>query len=143
MRPVERILVATDLSDRSSSALDFAVGLASQLSAGLTVVNVAELPPYDGSFDDPERVNSRLRDSSMGKLKAWIGARSSDPVAIQSVVRLGLPWEEINVLAAEISADLIVMGTRGRRGLAQLLRESVTETVIQTSRIPVLVVRAA
>jgi universal stress protein A len=145
MRPVERILVATDLSDASSSALDFAFRLASQLSAELTIANIAELPPYDGRhpIEDPKLIKTRLRDSRMDKLKAWIGARSTDHVTVQIVVRLGLPWEEINLLAAEISADLIVMGTRGRRGLAHVLVASVTESVIQTSRIPVLVVHAA
>lgn len=55
----------------------------------------------------------------------------------------GVPFEEIVRAAAEESADLIVMGTHGRRGLNRLLLGSVADRVIRLAACPVLTVRGA
>jgi nucleotide-binding universal stress UspA family protein len=57
-----------------------------------------------------------------------------------AVLREGVAWEEVNSVAKEIDANLIVIGTHGRRGLARALLGSVAENVIRTSTVPVLVI---
>lgn len=61
---------------------------------------------------------------------------------MQAVLRNGVAWEEIAAVAKESQADLIVIGTRGRRGLARALLGSVAESVIRTSDVPVLTLHA-
>jgi nucleotide-binding universal stress UspA family protein len=56
---------------------------------------------------------------------------------------MGAAWDEINAVAAETKADLIVVGTHGRRGLARALLGSTAERVIRTATLPVFVVHAA
>jgi nucleotide-binding universal stress UspA family protein len=56
---------------------------------------------------------------------------------------IGFPAEDIVRLATEVQADLIVVGTHGRRGLSHLLLGSVAERVIRTAPCPVLTVRRA
>jgi nucleotide-binding universal stress UspA family protein len=56
------------------------------------------------------------------------------------MLREGRPWEAILEAAREVRADLIVMGTHGRHGLVRTLLGSVTEKVVRTSPVPVLVV---
>jgi hypothetical protein len=54
---------------------------------------------------------------------------------------LALAWEQILAAAAEMGADLVVVGTHGRRGLAHVILGSVAERVVQLSPVPVLTVR--
>jgi universal stress protein A len=56
------------------------------------------------------------------------------------IIRYGRAHDEIVKCAEEQKADLIVMGTHGRTGLAHLLVGSVTERVVRTSKVPVLTV---
>ena len=61
---------------------------------------------------------------------------------MKGFVRLGAPWEEILSVATERGADLVVVGTHGRRGFAHALMGSVAERVVRLSTIPVLTVRS-
>ena|SRR5215471_4704376 len=142
MKPlVQRILVPTDFSGRASAALDFALLLALQVGASLIIVHVVEPAPYDGTTSwDVLAAQHQL--AAQSRLEALIEGRTKMGLEIEAMLRKGLPWEQINVAAEESSADLIVMGTRGRRGLGRILAGSITESVIQTSHIPVLVVRS-
>ena len=58
----------------------------------------------------------------------------------QLVLRQGMPFEEVNSVAAEVDADLIILGTHGRRGLSRALLGSVAESVIRTATRPVLTI---
>jgi nucleotide-binding universal stress UspA family protein len=61
-------------------------------------------------------------------------------VEVATALRHGTPWSEINALAKEMNADLVVMGTHGRRGVARALLGSVAEKVVRTAPCPVLTV---
>jgi universal stress protein A len=58
------------------------------------------------------------------------------------MLRSGAPWQQTLEVAREIGADLIVMGTHGRSGLAHAFLGSVAEKVVRMSPIPVLTLRA-
>ena len=62
-------------------------------------------------------------------------------LAVTTFVRVGNPVEEINRLAEDEHADLVIMGTHGRTGLQHLLVGSVAERVVRSSKVPVLTVR--
>jgi len=64
-------------------------------------------------------------------------------VEVEPVIRQGVPFLEIVRVAAERKADLIVMGTHGRTGLAHALMGSVAEKVVRMAACPVLTVRHA
>ena len=72
----------------------------------------------------------------MGKV-SWAGQL---PEPVRGVLRTGNPYEETNRVAEEIGADIIVIGTHGRRGLARALLGSIAENIIRTATRPVLVV---
>jgi hypothetical protein len=72
--------------------------------------------------------------------------RSNFPGALESVstrchLRLDAPATEIAQMAADLEADMVVVGTHGRRGIARLLLGSVAEAVVRLAPCPVLVVR--
>ncbi len=60
-----------------------------------------------------------------------------------AVLRFGVASEEIVAAASDADADVIVVGTHGRRGLAHTILGSVAEHVVRLSPVPVLTVRAA
>jgi hypothetical protein len=65
----------------------------------------------------------------------------AESLQIVTHVRLDAPAEEIAQLAADLEADLVVVGTHGRRGLSRMLMGSVAEGVVRLSPCTVLVVR--
>jgi nucleotide-binding universal stress UspA family protein len=67
--------------------------------------------------------------------------RKGKGVELDSELRQGTPWQEINDVAEKKNADLIVIGTHGRSGLAHALLGSVAERVIRSAARPVLVIR--
>jgi nucleotide-binding universal stress UspA family protein len=54
---------------------------------------------------------------------------------------MGAPWDELNGVAAEENADVIVVGTHGRRGFSRVMLGSVAERMVRTAVRPLLVIR--
>ena len=141
---VRPILVATDFSPDAAQALAVALDVARACGSELLVAHVCQMPAYSFAngalyMPTPELVADILRDANraLGAIKE----RISD-VAVATVRVEGEPAPEIVRLATEEKADLIVMGTRGRRGLRRLLAGSVAEHVVRAAPCPVLTVRA-
>jgi nucleotide-binding universal stress UspA family protein len=136
------ILVPHDFSDTAQQALSFAIELAGKLGSKLTVVHAYEVPSYgypDGVALTAE-VASSIRKAAETALEG-VASRARRPgLEVQSLLRQGPAWSEINASAREIHADLIVMGTHGRHGLARALLGSVAEKVVRTAPCPVLTV---
>lgn len=59
----------------------------------------------------------------------------------KSVLKLGLPWQEIVLAVQDLTADLVIMGSHGRHGLERVLMGSVAEKVVRLCPVPVLTVR--
>jgi universal stress protein A len=137
MLPIHLILHPTDFSERFAYALQFACALARDYGARLVVLHVATPPPpvYGEAIPpDPEPLFEAARE----QLDQW---EIPDPgIQAERRLEIGDPPTEILRVAQEIRADIIVMGTHGRTGLARLLMGSVAEQVVRRSRCPVLTV---
>lgn len=138
-----RILVPVDFSDCSLEAVEYAALMAQRHSASLTLLHVLEPVSYGLDFtllqsgkreEMRERLTARLGDMTQALVEAKIQTGS--------LVRGGTPFESILDSARTIPADLIVMGTHGRRGLSHTLSGSVAEAVLRRSHCPVLTVRS-
>jgi len=135
----KKVLVATDFSDASGGALALARSVARTEGAALTVVHVMELPAL------PEGLQvdlvTPLTDAAKARFVTLMAAvRAEVPGATQRL-ELGAPWERILEVSLEIGADLVVVGTHGRRGVVHALLGSVAERVVRLSPVPVLTVR--
>ena len=147
MARFQRILVATDFSQDCAAAFAEATSMAREWGARLIVLYAYEAPaaasvsgmPAGDYYETLAAVRTvgekRLRDLVSGELTKGLDVR---PLAVQ-----GSPAEAIVETAAFERADLIVMGTHGRRGMARLLLGSVAATVIATAECPVLTLRSA
>jgi len=148
----QRILVAIDNSDTSDLVLWHAVTLAkdqrAQLRIAHAVDSIAIAATTTGGFPvDATPLFETLRENGRAALeKASTSARSA---GVQAECVL-LEDEELSARVATLlmreakrwGADLIAIGTHGRRGFDRLLLGSVAETLIRTAPVPILLVRA-
>ncbi|MBA3503900.1 MAG: universal stress protein [Myxococcota bacterium] len=140
----KNILVPTDLSDTAEEALDYACELAQKLDATVHLVNVIGIP----SLGVPEMgvgLTATVIDSLVienQKALDDLAARKGAGTRMgQVLLKTGDARDLINQTATELGADLIVMGTHGRRGVSRALLGSVAETVVRSAPCPVLTVR--
>jgi nucleotide-binding universal stress UspA family protein len=139
------ILVPVDFSDYSEAALDYAVDLAVRLDAKLFLLNVIGIPalgvPELGVAMTSTFIESMVRDNQAAIDKLADARRQKASIA-GALLRTGDARDVINQTADEVGADLIVMGTHGRRGVGRAPLGSVAESIVRTSPCPVLTIRA-
>jgi nucleotide-binding universal stress UspA family protein len=124
----KNILVATDGSRYGEAAIREAIGIAKKCNSSLVAVSVAS--------SDAERK------AAEGIVKNAVEVATSEGVKIDGLTIIGKPYEAIVETAKQKHADLIVVGSHGRRGFERLLMGSVTERVIGHTEAGVLVVKA-
>jgi nucleotide-binding universal stress UspA family protein len=143
-RSWKRILVPTDFSDPSTEALATAIAFARLSEAKLDLVHVAVEanyvlpPPVDVApvAIDMSHIMARITDS----LAAEEARVREAGLACETAVLVGRPDTEIVERASATGAELIIMGTHGRSGLAHALLGSIAERVVQHAPCPVLIV---
>jgi universal stress protein A len=144
---IKRIVVPMDFSPPAEAALRSAIALAKVTAGTLCLVHVVENPVEGGAWSgrayavsvEAEHV-ARVEDAER-QLKARLGELPAE-FATGSWVRTGHVAAAIVNFAREMDADLIAMGTNGRRGLGHLILGSVAEHVLRHAPCPVLTVRA-
>jgi len=144
MKQIKRIVVGTDFSETAERAVDAAIDLAAQVGAVVSLVHAYELPMYsfpDGVVVSTPDIAKKITTDALARLEAAIEQRKGRGVSIQSALRMGATWDELNGVAAEQDADIIVVGTHGRRGFSRVLLGSVAERMMRTAVRPLLVIR--
>jgi nucleotide-binding universal stress UspA family protein len=139
---IRTILVAVDFGDASTRALALAGSLAQAVGATLRVLHaeLLDAPPYftQAQLDVLEGEAQANRARAIEFLRAFGAAHVSGP--FETVVENRSAADAI--LHASAGADLIVMGTHGRRGPSRWWLGSVAERVLRETRVPLLVVHA-
>ncbi|HVN26930.1 MAG TPA: universal stress protein [Candidatus Binataceae bacterium] len=145
-----KILAATDFSEDSNLALGFAEEVARRFGAEIVVLHVDQaLPPVMAS---PEigpvmdvgamtRIAEEQRMAAHRELDKVVNRLRDGGIKARPALKVGSPFLEIVQTAKADGADLIVMGTHGRTGLAHVLMGSVAERVVQKAHCPVLTIR--
>jgi nucleotide-binding universal stress UspA family protein len=143
---LQNILLATDFSDPSATALDHAKALAEAFKARIHVLHVLEdlaahawttevyVAALPGVHDEMER-------QARERLAAIFTPEEGTRFQVRAELRTGSPFVEIVRYAREEHIDLIVMGTHGRGPIAHMLLGSVAERVVRKAPCPVLTVR--
>lgn len=142
---ISHILVPTDLSEFGHIALRWGMRFRSLFDARITLLHVVDVYPPVAAFDVPPPnfveqivdIQAHYRDA----LKRHIAERGIDESAVDISVVEGPPAAMIPVVAHDIGADLLIMGTHGRRGWRRILLGSVTESVVHDIDRPLLTVR--
>lgn len=142
----KNILVPVDGSETSMAAIEKAAGLAKAFDAQVTAVYVIDPYPFTGvgadfayGQDQYLRAAKVEADNALGAVREKMQAAS---VPVQTrVAESHAAWRGILDVTDEVGADLVVMGSHGRRGLEKLVLGSVAQRVLTNAKVPVLVVR--
>src|SRR5688572_9046794 len=142
---INHILCPVDQSELSRDALHHALALAEWYQAQITVLHVysavQSLVPVRGVVESVVLPPPVRRDEIAEEVRRFCVATLGDPgQSVEVVVREGNATKEIVLLAEELLADVLVMGTHGRSGFERLFLGSVTEKVLRTTRVPVMTV---
>jgi nucleotide-binding universal stress UspA family protein len=146
MLEIKLILCPIDFSEFSERAYHHALSLAEHYQAKLVVQHVVELwrhpsASFAASGGLYEEFCQALRESGEEQLRQFAKNHTHDEIKPELVVHEGTAPDSVLSFAQAQKADLIVMGTHGRRGFDHLMLGSVTDRVMRSAPCPVLVVR--
>jgi nucleotide-binding universal stress UspA family protein len=143
-----RILCPVDFSESSLDALAYAINMAEEADAKLTLLHVVEFSPALSEAPlmpapDFSRVREAAAADARRKLHMLIPESARTYCTVETAIVEGRAYRDIVRQATEDQSDLIVMGVHGRGALDLLVFGSTTHYVIRASACPVLIVRSA
>ena len=139
---VERIVAPVDFSNPSRGALQQAGRLATIYEAPLKLVHVVETPDTPSVYgpESPTVTSHKTKEKAETALEDWGSDLAGGELTVSYVVHRGEPAPSI-LRSAPHETDLIVMATRGLRGVRRAMLGSVTEEVLREANGPVLAAR--
>ncbi|MFZ0661544.1 MAG: universal stress protein [Acidobacteriaceae bacterium] len=143
MLKLERILCPVDFSEFSTRAYDYAHSLARHYDAKLLVLHVVRTLTIDPGFMASamiDKVYAQQSADAKERVAKLVARQAGEPIQSELIVQLGFAADSILSFAKDHDANLVVMGTHGRRGLDRAIMGSTTERVLRKSHCPVLAV---
>jgi nucleotide-binding universal stress UspA family protein len=134
----QNILVATDFSKSSETALIYSLAVARRNHARIFLANVVS-PGLKGADSLKRAVQDAWREAHTTMTDQLIAGRLED-VENHVIVTQGDTWEELSKLIEKFKIDLIVLGTKGRTGMMKVLLGSTAESIFRQAPCPVLTV---
>jgi nucleotide-binding universal stress UspA family protein len=140
-----RVICGVDFGAASLSALAYALSIAEESDANLTVLNVIEMPPEllhppTGPDYDVDVVRAEEEAARLTKLRALVPEDARDYCTVQTAVMEGGASRQLLRAAEQTNADLIVLGVHGRKALDLAIFGSNSRDLVTRAQCPVLVV---
>jgi len=141
------ILVATDFSECAGTAFNVAKSLAQRFGAKLVLLQVIQQTVVSRVAEhlkaQPDSLLPEFREEAQRQLDDFLGRHGRGSLEVSSMVTVGIPFQEIAVIARDLAADLIVMGGYGKSGrgpIEEVFFGSTAEKVVRLLPCPVLCV---
>jgi len=145
MPKFEKILFATDFSESSEHAFQYALSLAQQFRSRLIILHVINEPVDLRGFYVPhvsfENLEKEIEQGAQKMMAKFCSTHIGDFTDFETDIVTGIPYEEILKRAEGENASFIVLGTQGRSGIDHLLFGSTAERVVRKALAPVVTVR--
>lgn len=145
MRDFKTILFATDFSESSDHAFQFALSMAKKFNARLVIFHVINEPVDLRGFYVPhisfDKLEEEIEEGAQKMMEKFCRTHIRDYDNYETYIVPGVPYDEIIKKGVETGSDLIVMATHGRTGLDHVLFGSTAEKVVRKSTIPVMTIR--
>lgn len=145
MPAFDKILFATDFSESSEHAFQYALSLAKQFQSRLTILHVINEPVDLRGFYVPhvsfENLEKEIEEGAQKMMAKFCETHAADYERFETVIVTGIPYEEILKRAESDGSSCIVLGTQGRSGIDHLLFGSTAERVVRKALCPVVTVR--
>ncbi len=129
----ETILVPTDGSEYAGRAEDIAISMANKYNArvvGVYVIDEKLIYPYDVLEDEGKAILRKLSEKA-----------KKEDVVVDEIHVFGDPRKDIPTITRRMNADIVVIGTHGKKGLERLILGSVAESILKSVDAPVLLVK--
>ncbi|WP_168797541.1 universal stress protein [Neolewinella litorea] len=139
---MKKIMVATDYSDSSNTAVTYSISLANHFGSLVSLVSAVE-EPYSSSAGVLVNMRDHIREQAMetmGKVQSEVAGQLKNGATMDTHTVDGAPGPTITRVAKAKDYDLIVMGTRGSTAAREMFTGSVANSVIKNTQLPVLVV---
>ena len=148
MKMIERIVAAIDFAIYSPRILEFSSGIAERSSAEIVAVNVINRRLYDAlenefrddqlpAFSLEEFINNETY-KRLNKLNDLISQWVSPKVSIRTIIRRGVPFEQILKVLDNEKADLLIVNSRGRTNFGDYMYGTTSEKAFRHSPVSVL-----
>ena len=140
MEKIRNILVPIDGSKMSSKALTKAIYLAKKCDSTITALYVLRV-----AYDNPNLIYVPQTQNELKKVEKFLNTAKNqatkNSVEFKKKILFGHEAKQIVGFAQKQKFDLIVMGARGQGAIKQMILGSVSNTVVHSSKIPVLIVK--
>lgn len=146
MPSFDKILYATDFSESSEHAFQYALSLAQKFQSRLIILHVINEPVDLRGFYVPhvsfENLEKEIEEGAQKMMEKFCASHvGADFTDYQTEIVTGIPYEEILRRAEQEEVSFIVLGTQGRSGIDHLLFGSTAERVVRKAKAPVVTVR--
>lgn len=135
MDTIKKILVPIDFSNYSKNALRYAVNFARKFGSKICLVYVVEPVIYPSDFSMGQvtfPVNDlEMNDKAKVELDNLAKTEIGPDIEVETIIKTGKPFVEINECASEFDIDLIIIATHGHTGMEHLLFGSTAEKVVR------------
>jgi len=146
MKPINKIMAALDFSNHSHGTLKYAANLANCLGAKLIITNVVALQELNTMRTvlkkeadiNVEKYLQRHKEKRSSKIQELLEQANCNNLLVKTVFRVGVPFVELIEAIKEESVDLVIMGSKTRRNVFNVLFGSTAEKVFHHSQVPVL-----
>jgi len=142
---IRKIVVGTDLTDGAATALEAGIDLARHVDAEVVLVHATMVPDYETPFRNPPseltRAMEALVDERRERMQELRERYDGRGARLSQVFVDAVPARGIAQVAEEVDADLVVVGTHGRKRLRRLLLGSVAKRVVRHCKRSVLIAR--
>jgi nucleotide-binding universal stress UspA family protein len=143
-RGIEKIVVGVDGSEQSAAAIEWAIRMAQGMGSEVVAVFAIDVPhwfaePYV-TAPPPQFDPEWRKEMQTAFEELWCKPLRDAAVKYQAIMEDGRPASVINRIAEGMAADLIILGRRGRGGVAELVLGSVSHELVLHARLPVLLI---
>lgn len=140
VEPVRRVLVATDFSSHSEQALELATNLCRSLGAELHLIHIFHSPiPVYAEVPNRASLREEFRQSAIREIENAASKVDRSGLSISATIEEGATGPAVVDYATSHDVDLIVVGTRGNRGLRRAFMGSVAEHIAHIASCSVLI----
>ncbi|PKP26593.1 MAG: universal stress protein [Bacteroidetes bacterium HGW-Bacteroidetes-2] len=140
---MKKIIVPVDFSKNSEFAMEVAAEIAKKQKAELLLLHMLDISDQMISITESTQRREFMFFIQMAtkQFEEFVDKEYLKGIKVTPIIKHHKIFEEINNVATEVKADLIVMGSRGATGVKGFLVGSNTEKVVRTSEIPVLIIK--
>lgn len=136
------ILLATDFSEASKTALRYACNLARSYGSTIFVTHVVPPEPYLAVPLEPIPVDLDIFwNREKENMANFVSAKALEEIPHQDILQRGELWDVISTVIDQQNIDLVIAGTHGRQGLKKMVLGSVAEKIYRQAKCPVLTMR--